>query len=140
MLQPRADAVDQPAVAERNEHRLEGLHFLQLDRDGPGALADRAEESVFDEQPSVSTRGILGVVEVPRHELHLRAERSHALDLQRVGGFGDEHLEPDSAFAARVSHALAEVARRRAYELARSVADSMQQVVRATALEAADGV
>jgi len=73
-------------------------------------------------------------------ELDLRAERAHALDLQRARVVGGEDGDLDPALAARVGHALAEVAGGRADDGLRLGAEAVQDVIGAAALEAADRV
>ena len=76
MLEPGADAVDERAVAERYEHRVQLLAFSQLDGHRRRAFRDRAEPTVLDVVLAALGRVLFGrvlrLVEVIALEDHRR--------------------------------------------------------------------
>ena len=92
------------------------IQARELDRDGARALRNRAQEAVLHVERAgrggVAERRVLGLVEVLAREDHVRPQRTHALDLERVRVDSRENGQLHATLARRKRHALAEVARR----------------------------
>jgi hypothetical protein len=146
-LDPARDATRQRAIAERNDDCIPGIAAReQLDADRSGAFGDRRIESILDHRCAGSggklARALLGGIEIGSKQAHVRAERAHAVEFERIGGFGREYRQRDTVTTTEVSHRLAEISRARAHDRTapRARQALRHEVARAAALERAQRI
>jgi len=145
MLQPAPDAVDQRAVADRHEDRVERLGpGRQLDRHSPGTLGDRRFAPIDHQAIALLCGEIAGVfpggVEVRAAQVDRRAEAAHPRHFQRVGRLGGEDVERDTALARGVGEPLPEIPGRGADERRAVIAELLHEEIGAAPLEGANRI